>query len=61
MKANRSSINYNKSEYIIVTKKKSKPKLNIKIDNNPINQNTCIQYDTKYLGALIDDALNWKP
>ena len=54
MKVNRLSINHNKTEYIIVTNKKSKPKLNMKIDNNPINQNTCI----KYLGILIDDALN---
>ena len=35
---------------------KRRAKFNLKIDNNIINQNTCV----KYLGIMIDDSLKWK-
>ena len=57
MNINKLSINYNKTEYIVVTRKKNKPKLELLIGNNLIEQNNCI----KYLGVKIDDNLNWKP
>jgi len=57
MKINKLTINYKKTEYIIATNKKSKPTLNLKIDENKINQITSI----KYLGVIIDDTLKWKP
>ena len=40
---------------MVITNKKRKPSLTLKIDDNIINQNTCI----KYLGVLIDDSLDW--
>jgi len=55
MKINKLTINYKKTEYIIATNKKSKPTLNLKIDENKINQSTSI----KYLGVIIDDTLKW--
>ena len=57
MKLNKLSINYKKTEYIIITNKKEKPSYDIKIDQTTLCQNSCI----KYLGVLIDDTLTWKP
>ena len=53
---NKLSINFNKTEFMVVTTKQNKPKLKVSIDNNPIKQSNHI----KYLGVLIDDNLNWK-
>ena len=40
----------------MITNKRRRAKLNLKIDNNIINQNTCV----KYLGIMIDDSLKWE-
>ena len=56
MKINKLSINYNKTEYIMITTKRRRAKFNLKINNNIINQNTCV----KYLGIMIDDSLKWE-
>jgi len=58
MKTNRLSINYNKTEYLVLTYRKlGGKKLKIRIDDHEINQNS----ETCYLDILIDDKLNWKP
>ena len=59
MKLNQLSINYNKTEYVVITNKKEKPtfSLSLHIDENVITQSHCV----KYLGVLIDSSLNWKP
>ena len=54
MKLSRLSINYNKTEYIVITNKKKMPNYQIKIDKNVITQNNCI----KYVGVLIDESLS---
>ena len=54
MKLNRLSINYNKTEYIVITNKKKKPNYQIKIDKNVITQSNCI----RYLGVLVDESLS---
>ena len=53
---NKLSINFNKTEFMVVTTKQNKPELKVSIDNNPIKQS----HHVKYLGVLIDDNLNWK-
>ena len=55
-KVNKLSINFNKTEFMVVTTKQKKPELKVSIDNNPIKQS----HHIKYLGVLIDDNLNWK-
>ena len=55
-KVNKLSINFNKTEFMVVTTKQNKPELKVSIDNNPIKQS----HHIKYLGVLIDDTLNWK-
>ena len=59
MKLNQLStgINYNKTEYVVMTNKKEKPTFPLHIDENVIKQSNCV----KYLGVLIDSSLNWKP
>ena len=58
MRNNRLSINFAKTEYMIVTKKKLDKhlKFEIKIDYHVISNKECI----KYLGVLIDNNLDWK-
>ena len=55
-KVNKLLINFNKTEYMVVTTKQNKPELKVSIDNNPIKQS----HHIKYLCVLIDDNLNWK-
>ena len=55
-KLNKLSINFTKTEFMVVTTKQNKPKLKVSIDNNPIKQS----HHIKYLGVLIYDNLNWK-
>ena len=55
-KVNKLSINFNKTEFMVVTTKQNKPELKVSIDNNPIKQS----HHIKYLGVPIDDNLNWK-
>ena len=58
MRNNRLSINFAKTEYMIVTKKKLDKhlKFEIKIDNHVTSKKECI----KYLDVLIDNNLDWK-
>ena len=58
MRNNKLSVNFAKTEYMIVTKKKLDKhlKFEIKKDNHVISKKECI----KYLGALIDNNLDWK-
>ena len=56
MKLNQLSINYKKTEYVIITNKKANLNYSLKIDENNIRQSSCV----KYLGILIDSSLNWK-
>ena len=51
---NKSSINFNKTEFMVVTTKQNKRELKVSVDNNPIKQS----HHIKYLGVLIDDNLN---
>ena len=55
-KLNELSINFNKTEFIVVTTKQNKPELKVALDNHPIKQS----HHIKYLGVLIDDNLNRK-
>ena len=57
MEANKLTINYTKSEYMITTNKKLKHKLEIKINNICLTEDDSV----KYLGVLIDKNLTWKP
>ena len=56
IRINKPSINYSKSEFMIITKKQFKHKFEIVIEDNKIKQKSF----EKYLGVLIDDKLNWK-
>ena len=52
-KLNKLSINFKKTEFMVVTTKQNKPELKVSIDNNPIKQS----HHITYLGILIDDNL----
>ena len=55
MKTNKLIINYSKTEFMLVIKKKINY-FNVKINGLTINRNNCI----KYLGILIADKIKWK-
>ena len=55
--SNKLFLNYSKTNYLIFTKKKTKPKFNISINNHILKQ----QESIKYLGITIDQSLTWKP
>ena len=57
MNINKLFINFTKTQFLVVTKRKVKPKLKLLIGDNLIEQNSCV----KYLGVKIDKNLNWKP
>ena len=57
METKKLTINYAKSEYMIVTNKKLKHKFEIKINNICLTEANSV----KYLGVLIDKNLTWKP
>ena len=58
LKANHLSINVNKTKFIVFhTPGRIMPKLNLKIDENKIEQ----LYEVNTLGIIIDDTLCWKP
>jgi len=58
MKTNRLSINYSKTEFLVITNHKlGSNHLKIRIGDHEITQKAKAQY----LGILIDDKLNWKP
>merc|ERR1712055_528431 len=54
--SNKLTLNTEKSKFMVVTNKKSIPKLSIKVNNIPLK--TCDSY--KYLGVMIDKNLDWK-
>ena len=53
---NKLFINHAKSNFIIFSNLKLKHRFSIKLDNVEISQS----HNTKYLGVIIDDKLNWK-
>ena len=55
--SNKLTLNVNKSKYMLISKKKSLPSLNIKINDE--NLDDCVSY--KYLGVYFDKDLSWKP
>ena len=54
--SNKLTLNTVKSKFMVVTNKKSIPKLSIKVNDIPLK--TCDSY--KYLGVTIDKNLDWK-
>ena len=54
--SNKLTLNTDKSKFMIVTNRKSIPKLSIKVNNIPLK--SCDSY--KYLGVMIDKNLDWK-
>ena len=56
MKSNKLTINYKKTNYMIITKRK----INKSLFKIKIGQNEIIQKDyVKYLGIIIDNKMNW--
>ena len=55
--ANKLTLNVSKSKFMIISKKKQRPNLNVKINGQPLEE--CDTY--KYLGVIIDKDLTWKP
>ena len=56
LKVNKLSLNIDKTHFMIFTKKPTRPSLDIRIDGKKINEVN----NTKFLGAYIDQKLNWK-
>ena len=57
LKVNRLSLNVKKTHFMMFTNKRySIAKIEIKIDNEPIEETT----KTKFLGVIIDNKLTWK-
>ena len=56
MNANKLTINYSKSNFMLFTNKKKKSKFKLKINNNQIFESDSV----KYLGVIIDNKLIWK-
>uniref|UniRef100_A0A672F466 Reverse transcriptase domain-containing protein n=1 Tax=Salarias fasciatus TaxID=181472 RepID=A0A672F466_SALFA len=54
---NKLSINMEKPKYILFGNKKTKTEERMIIDNNEIERLT----ETKFLGVILDEQLNWKP
>ena len=58
LKTNKPSLNYDKTEFLVVNKSKSKGgSLNLRIGMNDIAQAKHV----KYLGVIIHEDLSWKP
>ena len=55
-RCNKLSINFAKTEYLLITRTKIKSSFEIKISNHIIKQSSCL----KYLGIYIDNKLTWK-
>ena len=53
---NKLSLNVNKTQCMLFTRKREKRKVNIKIEDQNIEQVS----KTKFLGVIIDEQLNWK-
>ena len=56
MNANKLTINYSKSNFMLFTSKKKKSKFKLEINNNHITEPDSV----KYLGVIIDNKLIWK-
>ena len=56
LKVNKLTLNVDKTQCMLFTRKKCNTKLSIKIENSFITQVT----KTKFLGIIIDEKLNWK-
>ena len=56
MNANKLTINYFKSDFMLVTNQKIKSKFKLEMNNNVITESDSV----KYLGVIIDNQLNWK-
>ena len=56
MNANKLTINYSKSNFMLFTNKKKNSKFKLEINNNQITESDIV----KYLGVIIDNKLNWK-
>ena len=56
LKINRWSLNVKKTHYMVLTKSRIPHDLNIKIDNESIDEIEKIDF----LGVIIDNKLNWK-
>ena len=55
MRKNKISINFSKTEYMLISRKKEKYQFKIFINDNEISKNDHI----KYLGVLLDNKLTW--
>ena len=56
MRENKLSINFSKTEYMLISKKrKEKSEFNISMNNNDITEKDCI----RYFGVLLDNNLTW--
>ena len=56
MKINKLTINYDKTNYIIFTKRNKNVNITLEMNSNTLQR---VQ-ETKYLGVIIDENLNWK-
>ena len=56
MNANKLTINYSKSNFMLFASKKKKRKFKLEINNNHITESESV----KYLGVIIDNKLIWK-
>ena len=54
--SNKLTLNINKSKFMIVSRRRTIPDLNILLNNVPLQ--SCVNY--KYLGVTFDKDLNWK-
>ena len=57
LRANNLSLNYNKTNFMLLTSRKHNP-ASFKV---AINHNTSPEDNLKYLGILLDNTLSWKP
>ena len=55
MRKNKLSINFSKTEYMLISRKKEKSQFKIFINDNETSKNDHI----KYLGVLFDNKLTW--
>ena len=55
MRKNKLSINFSKTEYMLISRKKEKSQFKIFVNDNEISKNDHI----KYLGVLLDNKLTW--
>ena len=56
MSLNKLSINYNKTEFLVISNNNKQLKLKLMINNKEIKQ----KQEIKYLGVIIDNKLSWK-